>query len=105
MKAIVALLLGIASAWDKEYTLKCVHNMDTMATFKAWGKAFDREYATLEIASQKYMTWLDNLYVIAESNSQDLTYKLKLNQFSDMNADEFKQYVHVCSVVPSSVQY
>jgi len=94
MKAIIALLLGVASAWDQEYTLKCIHNMDTMATFKAWGKAFDREYASLEEASQKYMTWLDNLYVIAESNSQDLPYKLKLNQFSDMNADEFKQYVH-----------
>jgi cathepsin L len=40
------------------------------------------------------MTWLDNLYVIAESNSQDKSYKLALNQFSDMNADEFKLYVH-----------
>merc|ERR1719203_1359383 len=40
------------------------------------------------------MTWLDNLYVIAESNSQDLSYKLKLNQFSDMNAEEFQLYVH-----------
>lgn len=94
MKAILALLLGVASAWDKEYTLKCIHNMDTMATFKAWAKAFDREYPTIEAASAKYMTWLDNLYVIAESNSQDLSYKLKLNQFSDMNAEEFKLYVH-----------
>merc|ERR1712013_283073 len=41
-----------------------------------------------------YLTWLDNLYTIARTNSQDLTYKLGLNQFSDLNGDEFRQYVH-----------
>jgi cathepsin L len=94
MKAIVALLLGVASAWDKEYTLKCIHHMDTQATFKAWAAAFGRDYPSVEVESHKFMTWLDNLYVIAESNSQDKSYKLALNQFSDMNADEFKLYVH-----------
>jgi len=94
MKAILALLLGVASAWDHEYTLRCIEDMNTMATFKSWAKAFDREYPSEEAAAAKYMTWLDNLYVIAESNSQDLSYKLRLNQFSDMNADEFKLYVH-----------
>ena len=53
MKAIVALLLGIAAAWDKEYTLEEVHAMDTLATFKAWAKAFDREYVSLEEESRK----------------------------------------------------
>ena len=81
MKAIVALLLGVASAWDREYTLKCIHHMDTMATFKSWAEAFGRQYESIEAVSAKYMIWLDNLYVIAETNSQDLSYKLKLNQF------------------------
>jgi len=94
MKSVVALLLGVASAWNKEYTLDEVRSMDTLATFKAWSAAFDRQYVDLEEASAKYMTWLDNLYVIAETNSQDLTYKLGLNQFSDMNGDEFRHYVH-----------
>jgi len=94
MKAVVALLLGVASAWNQEYTLDEVRSMDTLATFKAWSAAFDRQYANLEEASSKYMTWLDNLYVIAETNSQALSYKLGLNQFSDLNGDEFRHYVH-----------
>jgi len=94
MKAVVALLLGVASAWNKEYTLDEVRAMDTMATFKAWSAAFDRSYVDLEEASSKFMTWLDNLYVIAETNSQGLSYKLGLNQFSDLNGEQFRQYVH-----------
>jgi cathepsin L len=94
MKAVIALLLGVASAWNKEYTLAEVHAMDTMATFKAWSAAFSRSYVDLEAASSAYMTWLDNLYVIAETNSQELSYKLGLNQFSDMNGEEFRHYVH-----------
>jgi len=94
MKAIVALLLGCAAAWDKEYTLDEVRAMDTLATFKAWAKAFDREYSSLEEESHKYLTWLDNLYLIADTNSAGLTYKLRLNQFGDMNGDEFRRYVH-----------
>jgi len=94
MKSIVALLLGVASAWNEEYTMEEVRSMDTLATFKAWCDAFGRSYADLEEASAKYLTWLDNLYVIAETNSQGLSYKLGLNQFSDMNGDEFRHYVH-----------
>ena len=94
MKSVVALLMGLAAAWDKEYTLDEIHKMDTLATFKAWAKAFEREYASLEEESAKYLTWLDNLYVIADTNSQQLSYKLRLNQFGDMNKEEFRQYVH-----------
>ena len=91
MKAVVALLLGLAAAeWDKEFTLNDIHNMDLLSTFKEWANAFDRTYSGLEEESAKYMTWLDNLYIIADTNSQDLTYKLGLNQFSDMTKEEFK---------------
>jgi len=94
MKAVVALLLGVAAAWDKEYTMDEIHAMDTQATFKAWAEAFGREYVNLNEESRRYMTWLDNLYIIAETNSQDLTYKFGLNQFSDMTKDEFAHYIH-----------
>merc|ERR1712087_286488 len=57
-------------------------------------KAFGRTYADNDAASRKYMTWLDNLFVIASTNSENLSYKLRLNQFGDMTADEFKLYVH-----------
>jgi len=94
MKVIVALLLGIAASWDREYTLPEIHEMDTMAVFKAWSIIFERQYSSIEEESQRYMIWLDNLYKIADYNSQDLTFKLRMNQFGDMTKDEFRQYVH-----------
>jgi C1A family cysteine protease len=94
MKSIVALLLGVAAAWDKEYTMDEVHAMDTMASFKAWSSAFERNYASVEEESHRYLVWLDNLYTIASYNSGDLTFKLRMNQFGDMTHDEFRRYVH-----------
>jgi len=99
MKSIVALLLGVAASasdvvWKQEFTLEEVRSMDHLATFRAWATAFERSYATLEEESGAFITWLDNLYTIGETNSAALSYKLGLNQFSDLNADEFKLYVH-----------
>ena len=94
MKAVIALLLGVACAWDKEYTLDEVHDMDTKAVFNDWAKAFERNYPDIETESSRYLQWLDNLYVIADYNSQDLTFKLRLNQFGDMSKEEFRKYVH-----------
>eukprot|EP00483_Globobulimina_turgida_P002651 UN02655 len=93
MKAIVALL-GFAAAWEGEFTLEDVREMDTLPLFARWAEAFDRHYTNTLDESSHFMTFLDNLYVIAEVNSQDLSYKLALNQFSDMTADEFRHYVH-----------
>lgn len=87
-------MLGAVTAWDKEYTLDEVHAMDTKSSFQSWASAFDRDYQSVEEESNRYLTWLDNLYVIASSNSKDLTYKLRLNQFGDMTQDEFRMYVH-----------
>jgi len=65
-----------------------------MGTFKAWSSAFGRTYSSVEEESTKFLVWLDNLHLIATTNSQDLSYKLGLNQFSDMTSDEFRYYVH-----------
>lgn len=94
MKAIVALLLGVTSAWDQEWTLDEIKGMDHMGTFKAWSTAFGRSYSSVTEESEKFLVWLDNLHTIATSNSEDLSYKLGLNQFSDMTADEFRYYIH-----------
>eukprot|EP01084_Bolivina_argentea_P197012 337686_1 len=94
MKAVLALLLGVAAAWNQEYTFDDVHAMaDPHLVFIDWAKAFGRVYEIEEEAG-RYIQWLDNLYKIADYNSQDLTFKLKLNQFGDMSGDEFRQYVH-----------
>eukprot|EP01084_Bolivina_argentea_P197011 337685_1 len=97
MKAIVALLLGVAAAtpqWEKEMNLHDIEHIDTLQVFNQWSQAFDRDYADYEEAASKYITWLDNLYKIADYNSQDLTFKLAMNQFGDMTGDEFRVYVH-----------
>jgi len=68
--------------------------MNHMDTFKAWATAFGRNYSSIEEESTKFLVWLDNLRLIASTNDQDLSYKLGLNQFSDMTSDEFRTYVH-----------
>lgn len=94
MRTILLGLLGYAAAWDKEYTLDDLHTLNTMDEFNSWSIAFNRSYVSLEQESSKYLIWMDNLYKIAESNSQDLSYKMRLNQFSDMTPDQFKHYIH-----------
>eukprot|EP01083_Nonionella_stella_P294370 1000760_1 len=92
---VLALLLGVAAAtWHKTYTLKNIKTIDTLSTFNEWAQAFDRIYENMEVESAKYMVWLDNLYIIAASNSMNKSYTLGLNQFSDMTSDEFKYYIH-----------
>eukprot|EP00483_Globobulimina_turgida_P009201 UN09220 len=95
MKVIVALLLSVAAvAWDETYTLDNIKKIDTSSTFKEWAQAFDRSYESVEVEAHKFLVWLDNLQKIAESNSMNKTYTLGLNQFSDMNGDEFTHYIH-----------
>ncbi len=93
MKAIIALLLGVASAtpsWMKEFTLDDLNKIDTLQVFEQWVDAF----GCGKKEAEKYITWLDNLHTIATYNSKDLSYKLRLNQFGDMTPGEFKQYIH-----------
>ena len=98
MLSLVALLLfGIASAdplWQLEHTFSSMMQLDTLAAFDAWAIDFEREYSTVEERARRYMVWMDNLYDIADYNSQGLSFKLRLNQFGDMTGDEFRRYVH-----------
>jgi len=97
MKAVLALLLGAAYAtpqWQQEMTMTDLKNIDTVAVFNQWSQVYERDYATTEEAADRYLVWLDNLYTIADYNSQELSFKLRLNQFGDMTGDEFRQYVH-----------
>ena len=99
MEAVISLIMifaASATSWDQEFTIDEIHDMDTLSTFKQWTQAFNRSYANIEIESQKYLIWLDNLNIIAESNSMNKSYKLSLNQFSDMTSDEFKEYIGDC---------
>eukprot|EP01083_Nonionella_stella_P145654 456811_1 len=94
MKAIVALILGDATAWNYVYILDDVKEMDHLSTFKAWADSFGRQYADIVDESSHFMVWLDNIYTIGYTNKQGLSYKLCLNQFSDMTGDQFKHNIH-----------
>jgi len=61
--------------------------------FVQWRKKFGKKYSAEE-ESAKQAVWKDNLDTITAHNAQFdkglMTYKMGLNQFSDLSADEFK---------------
>jgi len=100
MKAIatvIAIFSVLASGnpiWKKEFTNEEFLGMNTNEVFKQWSKDFSKHYITIEESAHRYSIWLQNLERIAQTNSQKLSYKLRLNQFADLTEDEFKLKVH-----------
>jgi len=97
MKTIITALTlaSIAfgnSVWQQEFT--DYQSLDHKAIFHAWKKDFNRTYANAEEEVHKYLQFLDNLKLICETNEEKLLFKLRLNQFGDMNGDEFRKYIH-----------
>jgi len=86
-------MLG-APIWKKEFTLAEFSDMNTVHVFKQWAKDFDRAYQTIDEETRRYKIWYENLGRIATSNTQQLSYKLRLNQFADLTDDEFQMKVH-----------
>eukprot|EP01084_Bolivina_argentea_P123763 219311_1 len=98
MKAVAALLLGLSyvngASWDQEHTSETFAAQDSKAMFEEWSTAFDREYDSLEEEAYRYGLWVGAMNQITESNDQDLTFKLRMNQFGDLTDDEFKIRIH-----------
>jgi len=91
--AVTSLVFGLdQDAWKQEFT--DFDSLDHQAIWQQWKAAFGREYSSLEQEATKYAQFLDNMKTIADVNSQDLRYKLRLNQFGDMTPDEFRLFVH-----------
>jgi len=84
----------VTPIWKKEFTLDEFNEMNTAHVFKQWSQDFGRSYATIEEESRRYKIWYENLGRIASTNSQELSYKLRLNQFADLTDDEFRLKVH-----------
>jgi cathepsin L len=103
--AFVAILFGLAfgnpysklvmeEAWKEEITFDW-DNLDHVASFKNWQKAFNKKYDTLEEEGERFLIFLENWKYINDFNIADeFLYKLGINQFSDLTGAEFKQYVH-----------
>ena len=89
---LVIVINGLS--WNDEITMKDLKNVGTFKSFQEWQNEYNKAYDSIEIESQKYLVWLDNLKVIAKTNSKQLSYKLRVNQFTDLTSQEFRYAVH-----------
>jgi len=80
--------------WKTEFTKEQLHELDTRGVFEEWHKTFGRDYASESEEAHRYGIWMNNLRRIADSNSQKLSYTLRLNQFGDLTEEEFRIKVH-----------
>jgi len=96
MKAVIAVLLGVASAasWDREFTTAEYRALEAKSLFEDWAAANGRSYATLEEESYRFQLWAAAMEKIIASNDQELSFKLRMNQFGDLTDDEFKLQIH-----------
>lgn len=105
MKAVVALLLGIAYshpygpldmelAWKEEITFDW-ENLDHASSFKNWQQEFGKVYKDAEEEGERFIVFLDNWKRVNDHNVRARhSYTMKLNQFGDLTAEEFKLAVH-----------
>ncbi len=84
MKAVLALLLGVAASYNlkQEFTFEDLKEVDPLLLLPEWANEFGKTYDNI----------VDNLYKITSANSQDLGYKFALNQFSDLPPEQFTLY-------------
>jgi len=105
MKTALALALALfgvfgspdvvgTPVWKKEFGLDEFHSMNTIFVFREWTQYFKRHYSSIDEETRRYKIWYENLGRIATTNSQNLSYKLRLNQFADLTDDEFRLKVH-----------
>jgi len=78
--------------WQEEHS-----NFDILEhkkVFTEWKNFYNRVYANIDEEINKYSTFVQNLKFICETNAQNLSFKLRLNQFGDMDSNEFRHAVH-----------
>jgi len=92
--AILGLVANGQPLWKKEFTADDFMQLNTKEVFQAWAQDFGKAYTTIEESAHRFAIWVTNLERISQTNSQKLSYKLRLNQFADLTDDEFKVKVH-----------
>jgi len=80
--------------WKKEFTLDDFQQMNSIYVFREWTQSFKRHYSSIDEETRRFKIWYENLGRIASTNSKNLSYKLRLNQFADLTDDEFRVKVH-----------
>jgi cathepsin L len=92
--ALCTLVVAALSASNEAFDTPDYHNSIHTHVFKQWKRHFGKNYATIEQEAQRFAVFLDNWKMIETHNAGESSYKLGLNQFADLNGDEFRTYVH-----------
>jgi len=84
----------IKDVWKEEVT-KDWNAVNKTEAFQEWKAEFNKQYADSEVEAHAFLTFVENWQRINEFNmAGEEGYTLALNQFGDLNEDEFKLYVH-----------
>jgi len=96
LAAVLALVSSSSeSSWKKEFTVAEYESLHTPTIFEQWAKDFGKVYANAEEKINRFQTWLKNLEMFANHNSDSVqTFKMRLNQFGDLTGDEFSANIH-----------
>merc|ERR1712087_955249 len=88
MKAVLALLLGVAFGYDQNPYSKLEMN-------EGWKQEFGKEYKDMEAEGEAFVVFMENWKMINDFNiAGEETFTMRMNQFSDMTGDQFKLYIH-----------
>jgi cathepsin L len=80
--------------WNKEFTKVEVAMLNAPKIFESWANDFNKTYKNVEEQLHRFQIFVENLEKIGKHNSNESkTFKMKLNQFGDLNSDEFKEYM------------
>jgi len=91
MKNISYLFSGLLSTL---FTVLYAKNTDlTTATFSNYIITYNKEYTDDDIMN-RYSVYKNNLKIIEDHNNQDLSWKMGINQFTDLTPTEFKKLTY-----------
>jgi len=77
---------------EKNMILETFMNRSAKDLFKVWHLLFKKEYTyASDEAKLRFKNFKENLVKIKEHNAQEQSYKVGLNQFSDLSNAEFKE--------------
>jgi hypothetical protein len=89
MLFVIVMLKTLILAHTDVETLKNYNGEATEEIFSLFQKVFNKNYQTADESNLRFQIFKFNLEKINDVNSQNLNYKLGINQFADMTPEEF----------------
>jgi cathepsin L len=96
--AFIAVIGSVCSskiAWNSEFDLVDLARMDVKDTWNSWKLEFGKNYVNVDEEFTKFGVFIESMQKVAKLNSDGFeTARFRLNQFSDLTSEEFRNYVH-----------